>query len=85
MGCKHRCINCSKVLDSRRAFQLVYTVSGISNDSSMITIEVIVIGLGIPQSTRENIGSTADKSGSASDNSGSTSNHSGVVWENRIH
>jgi hypothetical protein len=54
--CKPRCINFKRVSDSRRAFQLAFGVTGISDDWYRTTMGVIVISLETPLSAGENIG-----------------------------
>jgi hypothetical protein len=52
--CKLRSINFSRVLDSKRAFQPAFRVTGISDDMNSHSTEVIVISFGIPWNVAKN-------------------------------
>jgi hypothetical protein len=56
--CKLKCVNFRRVSDSRSTLLPAFRVTGISDDYYRGAIGVIVIGLEIPQSTRENLGFT---------------------------
>ena len=74
---KLRCVNFRGVLDPRRAFLPAFRVSGIYDDSLGSTIEVIVIGLGIP---RKEPNRTCSASGSTRDNPWSAEDNPGRSW-----
>ena len=63
MGCKLRCVNFRRVSDPRRAFLRGFRVTEISDDWYSSTMGVIVIGLGTPWSTGENVGCTWEQLG----------------------
>jgi len=56
--CKLRGVNSRRVLDPRKAFQLAFRVTEISDDLYRSSMGVIVIRFGTPRSAGENIGST---------------------------
>jgi len=74
-------VNFRRVSDRRRAFQLVFGVTGISDDWYRSIMEAPATSLGAPMTSLGAPRSTGNKPGSASNKPGSTSNHCKAVWQ----